>query len=120
MVLPKPLHACGGRKVDVRLHGKGNSKLPWRKAGRPRHLVDVVDSDQQVVNKELSLSLHACSGAVAEARFQRLGLVPELLHVLCGVLVREKVVHLLRVVAVIVLPCENESRGYLHCLDLAQ
>ena len=34
------------RKVDTRLHGKGNSKLPWRKAGQPSHLVDVVDSDQ--------------------------------------------------------------------------
>ena len=36
----------GNRKVDIRLHGKGNSKLPWRKAGQPRHLVDVVDADQ--------------------------------------------------------------------------
>ena len=43
------------RKVDVRLPGKGNSKLPWRKAGPPNHLDDKVDSDQQVVNKELSL-----------------------------------------------------------------
>ena len=34
------------RRVDIRLHGKGNSKLPWRKAGQPSHLVDVVDSDQ--------------------------------------------------------------------------
>jgi len=34
------------RTVDNRLHGKGNSTLPWRKAGQPRHLVDVVDSDQ--------------------------------------------------------------------------
>jgi hypothetical protein len=34
------------RKVDIRLHGKGNSNLPWRKAGQPRHLVDVKDSDQ--------------------------------------------------------------------------
>ena len=34
------------RKVDTRLHGKGYSKLPWRKAGQPGHLVDVVDSDQ--------------------------------------------------------------------------
>jgi hypothetical protein len=34
------------RKVDIRLHGKGISKLPWRKAGQRRHLVDVVDSDQ--------------------------------------------------------------------------
>ena len=36
----------GDRKEDIRLHGEGNSKLPWRKAGQPRHLVDVVDSDQ--------------------------------------------------------------------------
>ena len=34
------------RKVDVRLPGKGNLKLPWRKAGHPSHPVDVVDSDQ--------------------------------------------------------------------------
>ena len=33
-------------KVDIRLHGKENSKLLWRKAGRPSHLVDVMDSDQ--------------------------------------------------------------------------
>ena len=44
------------RKVDIRLHGKGNSKIPWRKAGQPSHLVDLVDSDQWVVNKELSVS----------------------------------------------------------------
>jgi len=40
----------------MRLHGKGKSKLSWREAGQPRHLVDVVDSDQEVVNKEFSLS----------------------------------------------------------------
>ena len=34
------------RKVDIRLHGKENSKLSWRKAGQPSDLVDVVDSDQ--------------------------------------------------------------------------
>ena len=34
------------RKVNIRLNGKGNSKLPWRKACPPSHLVDVVDSDQ--------------------------------------------------------------------------
>ena len=28
--------------------------LPWREAGPPNHLDDKVDSDQQVVNKELS------------------------------------------------------------------
>ena len=34
------------RKVDIRLHGKGEFKLPWRKAGLLRHLDDVVDLDQ--------------------------------------------------------------------------
>ena len=34
------------RKVDMRLHRKENSKLPWRKAGQPSHLIDAVDSDQ--------------------------------------------------------------------------
>ena len=34
------------RKVDVRLPGKGNSKLPWREAGPPNHLDDTMDSDQ--------------------------------------------------------------------------
>ena len=33
-------------KADIRLHGKRNSKLAWCKTGQPRHLVDVVDSDQ--------------------------------------------------------------------------
>jgi hypothetical protein len=37
-----PVHG----RVDIRLHGKGNSKLPWRKADQPRHLVDMEDSDQ--------------------------------------------------------------------------
>ena len=41
-----PVSMAPTRKVDIRLHGKGNSKLPWRKAGQPSHLVDVVDSDQ--------------------------------------------------------------------------
>jgi len=44
------------RKVDVRLPGKGNSKLPWRETGPLNHLDDVMDSDQWVVNRELSLS----------------------------------------------------------------
>ena len=49
-------------KVDIRLHGEGNSKLPWRKAGQPSHLVDVVDSNQKVVNKEFSLSVRLGAG----------------------------------------------------------
>ena len=50
------------RKVDVRLFGNGNSKLPWREAGPLNHLDDIVDSDQCVVNKELSLSKHTSTG----------------------------------------------------------
>ena len=43
----KPLQVVAvPRKVDVRLPGKGNSKLPWRKAGPPNHLDEKVDSDQ--------------------------------------------------------------------------
>ena len=37
------------RKVGIRLHGKKNSELSWRKAGQPSHLVAVVDWDQYVV-----------------------------------------------------------------------
>ena len=36
----------GSRKVDVRLPGKGNSKLLWREAGPLNHLDDTMDSDQ--------------------------------------------------------------------------
>ena len=32
-------------------------KLPWREAGPPHHHNDKVDSDQYVVNAELSLSM---------------------------------------------------------------
>ena len=34
---------------------KKEFKLPWREAGPPNHDDDKVDSDQWVVNKELSL-----------------------------------------------------------------
>ena len=40
-------------KVDIRLPEKGNPRS-WRKAGPPDHLDDKLDSDQLVVNKELS------------------------------------------------------------------
>ena len=36
--------------------GKG-FKVPWREAASPNHQDDMEDSDQQVVSKELSLSL---------------------------------------------------------------
>ena len=50
----------------VRLPGKGN----WREAGPPNHHDDKVDSDQEVVNKELSLlgsgaAKGLCSSAVS-------------------------------------------------------
>ena len=44
----------GTRKVGVRLPQKREFKLPWREAGTPDHHDDRVDSDQWVVNKELS------------------------------------------------------------------
>jgi hypothetical protein len=34
------------------------SKLPWREAGPPNHHDNQADSDQEVVNKELSLSMY--------------------------------------------------------------
>ena len=37
---------CRPRKVDVRLPGIENSRLPWREAGPPNHHDDNVDSDQ--------------------------------------------------------------------------
>jgi len=49
------------RKVDIRLPGK----VPWREAGPPNHLDDKVDSDQSVVNKELSVRCHDLPEAVA-------------------------------------------------------
>ena len=42
------------QKVDVRLPGKGNLNSQWREAGPLNPLDDKVDSDQWVLNKELS------------------------------------------------------------------
>ena len=39
------LFGVAARKVDVRLPGKREFKLPWREAGPPNHLDDKVDSD---------------------------------------------------------------------------
>ena len=47
---------CVDTKVDVRLPGKKEFKLPWHEAGPNNHHDDKVDSDQYVVNKELYLS----------------------------------------------------------------
>ena len=44
-----------GGRVGGRFTWKGEFKLPWREAGPPDHHDDEVDSDQYVVNKELSL-----------------------------------------------------------------
>ena len=46
---------------------KREFKLLWREAGPPNHHDDKVDSDQQVVNKELSLTLPWWSGARASS-----------------------------------------------------
>ena len=43
-------------KVDIRLHGKGDSNSHGAKPVHHNHVADKVDSDQQVVNKDLSLS----------------------------------------------------------------
>ena len=43
-------------KVDTGLHGKGNSNSHGARPVYQNYLDDKVDSDQQVVNKELSLS----------------------------------------------------------------
>ena len=45
------------RAVDIRLPGKGNSNSHGARPVHKNHLDDQVDSDQQVVNNELSLSL---------------------------------------------------------------
>ena len=41
--------------MNIWLSGKWNSKLPWREASPPNHLDGKEDSDQLVVDKELSL-----------------------------------------------------------------
>ena len=43
-------------KVDIKLHGKGYTNPHGARPVYQNHLDDKVDSDQQVVNKELSLS----------------------------------------------------------------
>ena len=52
-VLAKQHHRF--RKVDIRLPGKGKSKLPWSEAGQPNHPDEDLDSDKKVVNREVSL-----------------------------------------------------------------
>ena len=43
---------------------KRDFKLPWREARPPNHHDDKVDSDQEVVNEELSLLLCAVSNLI--------------------------------------------------------
>jgi len=59
---------CGFGKVDVRLPGKGNSNSHGARPVHLNHHDDLVDSDQEVVNKELSLSGGARGDAVQERR----------------------------------------------------
>ena len=52
--LGKNLHTDGRCKATW----KREFKLPWREAGPPNHHDDIVDSDQEVVKKQVSLCLH--------------------------------------------------------------
>ena len=54
------------RKVDIRLPGK----LPWREASPPNHHDDRVDSDQKVINKEVSIYILVKMTLRARNRFQ--------------------------------------------------
>ena len=54
-VSSKKLEDLQTRKVDVRLPEKREFTLAWREAGPPNHDDNKVVSDQEVVNKELSL-----------------------------------------------------------------
>ena len=47
-------HTCEGR---CKATWKREFELPWCETGSLHHHDDIVDSDQEVVNKELSLSL---------------------------------------------------------------
>jgi len=51
---------------------KREFKLPWREAGPPSHHEDKVDSDQWVVNKEVSLTEGGADKALREERQQHL------------------------------------------------
>jgi len=46
---------CFSWEVRYKASWKREFNLPWREAGPPNHLDDKVDSDQYVVNKEISL-----------------------------------------------------------------
>ena len=41
-------------------HAESEFKLPWRETGPPNHLDDKVDPNQEVVNKEFSVSRILC------------------------------------------------------------
>ena len=49
--------SCGHEGGRFKATWEGKVKIPWREAGPPNYHDDEVDSDRQVVNKELSLSL---------------------------------------------------------------
>ena len=56
-------------------HGAGErplGQLPWREAGPPNRHDDEVDSDQQVVNKELSLSNNRSASPDVVANLEKL------------------------------------------------
>jgi len=60
----------GARKVDVKLPGKGNSNSRGARPVYKNHFDDSVDSDQEVDNKDLSLSAGAVPVQAAVPAFR--------------------------------------------------
>ena len=52
---PVCINRALARRIDIRLPGKGNSNTRGARPVHCNHLDDSVDSDQQVVDEELSL-----------------------------------------------------------------
>ena len=57
------------RKADITLHGKGNSNSHGARPVYWNRLDDSVDSDQQIVNKEVSLLQGRCHGGCGYLSF---------------------------------------------------
>jgi len=69
------------QRVQIQATWKREFKLPWREAVPPNHHDDKVDSDQQVVNKELSLCRFGQDGHERDVRAARERIYPVLLPV---------------------------------------
>ena len=74
----KKMNGSACRKLDKRLPGTGNSNSCGAGPDYQHHLDDSVDSDQQVVNEELSLQYLCWTANVSEGR----GLAPDVMYML--------------------------------------